>query len=700
VSAVPSTPARFWARNGLPIVLTALAVVATAAYAVWLGLDRPRSVIDLFDIWVYHLAFAFSAAACFARAALGPQSRIAWLALGAGLSAWAAGDLYWTLHLADMKRIPYPSIADALYLAVIPCALIGIALLVRERVGRLTAGKWLDGLVGALGAAAVTTAMLGPALEGLNRGGAEKVFTNLAYPVGDVMLLALVVGAIAVGGLRRNGTLLLIALGLTVWTVTDALYLYLIATDSYKAGAIDLFWPVGAVLIGAASIPAGRRVGRRITSPHSAILVPIASALAAVTVLMLDHFNEVSTASVWLAGLTLAAVVARLLLTARENDQLVDTLRDEATTDALTGLGNRRKLLGDLERLLRGPRDPADHVFALFDLDGFKAYNDNFGHPAGDNLLERAGSRLAASMKSGTAYRLGGDEFCILERVGDRSAEEIIRAAKQALRQHGEGFRIGASCGAVRLPAEGRDASDALRAADQRMYADKGRSATRPERQTHDVLMRVLQERRPAVGEQVGGVGALAAAIGREIGLSAEELDVLRRAAELHDIGKIAIPDAILSKPGPLDEDEWRLIRTHTVIGERILVAAPALRPVAAMVRHSHERWDGGGYPDGLAGTEIPVGARIIFIADAYDAMTSDRSYRTAMPIAEALAELRANAGTQFDPRLTEIFCRTIEHGPRSADTTGAEPHGSAGDAEPDGRTGRPSTAARRGPGA
>jgi HD-GYP domain-containing protein (c-di-GMP phosphodiesterase class II) len=148
--------------------------------------------------------------------------------------------------------------------------------------------------------------------------------------------------------------------------------------------------------------------------------------------------------------------------------------------------------------------------------------------------------------------------------------------------------------------------------------------------------------------------------------MEGEELDVLARAAELHDVGKIAIPDAILTKPGPLDAEEWRFMSRHTILGERILTAAAALRPVARLVRSSHERFDGNGYPDGLCGEGIPLGARIIFVCDAFDAMTSDRSYSAAIPVADALAELRACAGTQFDPRVVDAFVASL--GGRSVD--------------------------------
>ena len=180
------------------------------------------------------------------------------------------------------------------------------------------------------------------------------------------------------------------------------------------------------------------------------------------------------------------------------------------------------------------------------------------------------------------------------------------------------------------------------------MYALKhGRRATQGE--AREVLLAVLGEREPDLQRHMHDVAGLARLVGTRLGLDAEDLDVVVRAAELHDIGKVAVPDAILHKPGPLDEADWSFIRQHTIIGERIVGAAEALRPVGRVVRASHERWDGGGYPDGLAGEDIPLGSRIVFACDAWDAMTCDRGYRRALSAEVAAEELRANAGTQFD---------------------------------------------------
>lgn len=279
---------------------------------------------------------------------------------------------------------------------------------------------------------------------------------------------------------------------------------------------------------------------------------------------------------------------------------------DEADTDALTGLGNRRRLVADLERV--GEQTPARLV--IYDLDGFKSYNDTFGHTAGDTLLARLGERLKAAVRRrGRAYRLGGDEFCVLAPLNEEPAS-LVASTLAALSEKGEGFTIGCSHGAVELPREARDASEALRVADARLYAAKRSDRRSPGRQSAAVLLQVLSERNPELGTHVHDAGELAAEVGERLGLMPDELELVRQAGQLHDIGKMAVPDAILAKPGPLDAREWEFVHQHTVIGERIVGAAPALGLVAALVRSSHERWDGTGYPDGLAGEEIPLSAR------------------------------------------------------------------------------------------
>jgi putative nucleotidyltransferase with HDIG domain len=276
---------------------------------------------------------------------------------------------------------------------------------------------------------------------------------------------------------------------------------------------------------------------------------------------------------------------------------------------------------------------------------------------AGDALLARLAGKLASAVApDGDAYRLGGDEFCALVPARPVEHRELVARAATALCERGERFSITASCGAVLIPHEASTPEYALQLADERMYARKQIRSSPTGEQTRDVLVRIMHAKQPNLPEHSTGVSQLAVAVGRRLGMNAEELDELVRAAELHDIGKVGIPDAILDKPGPLDDEEWDFIRQHPVVGERILSAAPALRPVAKIVRAHHERWDGGGYPDQLMGTEVPLAARIVAVCDAYHAITTERCYRPARTVEAARAELRNEAGRQFDPLVVDAF--------------------------------------------
>jgi diguanylate cyclase (GGDEF)-like protein len=334
-------------------------------------------------------------------------------------------------------------------------------------------------------------------------------------------------------------------------------------------------------------------------------------------------------------------------------------------TDSLTGLGNRRKLMADLEKIATSRESG---VLVLLDLDGFKSYNDTFGHPAGDSLLARIGARLQQAVEDrGRAYRLGGDEFCSIWRVGEaeRAAVEVVSAA--AMCERGEGFSITAAYGAVALPTEASTAADALRTADLRMYSLKSGSRSSSSIQTTGVLLQALIELRPELGPHVNAVMVLSGDVARHLNLAPHLVEQVREAAQLHDIGKMAIPTAILDKTDPLTDDEWEFIRRHTIVGERILNAAPALADVARLVRSSHERYDGAGYPDALAGEDIPIGSRIIAVCDAFDAMTSDRPYRLAMPPRDAMAELERCSGTQFDPVVVSAFQAVLSEPARAS---------------------------------
>jgi diguanylate cyclase (GGDEF)-like protein len=336
-----------------------------------------------------------------------------------------------------------------------------------------------------------------------------------------------------------------------------------------------------------------------------------------------------------------------------------DELTRAALSDSLTGLGNRRKLLGDLEA-----RDAAGldgYALAMFDLDGFKTYNDTFGHPAGDALLERLSRKLErVAGDRARAYRLGGDEFCLLVDQTGPAREELVTEALAALSEHGNGFSITSSHGSVERD-DAESADEMLHLADKRMYAEKHGRRLTTDTQSRDVLLRALEERYPELLPHREDLADLAEAIARRLGLDDNDVLLVRRAAELHDVGKVAIPDAILRKAEALTDEEWEFMRRHSEIGQRILDVAPSLASVGKLIRAHHERFDGSGYPDGLAGEDIPLGARVVSVVDAYHAMiVEERPHTPRLTHSQALAEIRSSSGTQFDPAVVEAFAAML----------------------------------------
>jgi two-component system, cell cycle response regulator len=600
-----------------------------------------------------------AALVCLARGVLVKSERAAWLLLGAGVLAWSGGEVYYTAVLWDASDPPIPSPADIGYLLFPILALAGMVALLRSRA-RFSPALVVDGAAVALAVAALSAAIVFQTVLDHVSGEPLAVATALAYPITDLILLAVGAGALAGTGWRIDRTWLLIAAGILTFWLADSLYLVRTAAGTYESGGwFDAGWWTGLVLIAVAAWQ--RPLERRRRAPQDsprAIAAPLLAGAVGLELLVHAALGSLNALAVGLAAASLAFVMIRFGLTFRANVAMLRASRSEALTDALTGLGNRRALGRALAELL--PEAGADEplVLALFDLDGFKHYNDTYGHPAGDTLLTRLGGNLRAYFDSrGRVFRMGGDEFCALFDPTGIDLPTVLDGAALALSQQGEGFFVGCSYGAVTLPQEAFEAADALRIADQRMYAQKHAGRMSASRQSRDVLLSALTERNPELGGHLSVVGELAERTARHLGLAREDVDTVRQAAELHDVGKVAIPEDILRKAGPLTDEEWGFVRRHTLAGERILSAAPALTQVARLVRSSHERWDGAGYPDALAGEAIPLGARIVAVADAFDAMTCDRPYRRATTHAHALAELRRCAGTQFDATVVEAFC-------------------------------------------
>jgi len=467
-------------------VLRALALVPPIlflAYACVLALNLGGAALeDFFSTWIYNSLIAAAALLCVARAVAVPAERIVWVLVGFALTCWMASELHFELFLADDEFTPYPSVGDWLFLAFYPLVYAAFVLLARLRIREFQNALWLDGLIASLGVASVTAALVTPFIT-LEKSDTLGSAVNLGYALGDVVLLSLVVGVFSLTAWRPGRPWALLGLGLALVAVADIAFFVMSAEDLYFQGSlVDLLWPAAMLTIGYGAwqaIPPRRDIrldGARL------FLVPCLVALLALAVLAVGSFRSVPVGPV-LATATLALVIVRLAITLAENQRRLATSRREAHTDALTRLGNRRRLAHDLEEELELAVRDSQGALLLFDLDGFKGFNDRFGHPAGDALLARLGDALRTTMGDGArAYRLGGDEFCVLVPAGSPDVAKIARASTEALMEEGEDYSVAASAGQVVFPAEGTTFAQVMSVADARLYADKAERRSLPDR--------------------------------------------------------------------------------------------------------------------------------------------------------------------------------------------------------------------------
>ena len=353
---------------------------------------------------------------------------------------------------------------------------------------------------------------------------------------------------------------------------------------------------------------------------------------------------------------SLGAIAILCTWYARHQDARRVDLARISRADPLTGSLNRRGFEERFGAELNAAERSGQPLGLLqIDLDNFKAINDTKGHAAGDELLCWVVESLQETLRpTDWVGRLGGDEFAVLLPGASRgNAEEVADRVRYGLTE-----RVGASIGIAVFPIDGAEAEDLHRAADAELYERKGdraqmrgpSAADRKELSWATTLANAVDTRMAVQHEHSTNVGEYAAAIGERLGWPDEEVGLLRMAGILHDVGKVVVPDKILRKPGPLTEDEFEAIKPFPAAGAELVSRIEGMEPIIPWIRHSHERLDGTGYPDGLGGEAIPMGARILHVADAYDSMTSKRTYRPALTLHQALSELRAGAGTQFDP--------------------------------------------------
>jgi diguanylate cyclase (GGDEF)-like protein/putative nucleotidyltransferase with HDIG domain len=379
-------------------------------------------------------------------------------------------------------------------------------------------------------------------------------------------------------------------------------------------------------------------------------------------------------------GVLIARISSRLH---RARAAEIESLAQMASTDPLTGLRNHRAFHDDLAReLRRASRGPTPLSLVMLDLDKLKMLNDTQGHQAGDERLQALARALRETQRAGDcAFRIGGDEFAVvLSSTRAWGALEFVQRLAGRLELHAHGATVTAG---IAEALDARDKDELIREADlalisakrtgqqvaiysEDMHAEPDVEIVEDERHTQtlaNALALAVDAKDSYTRSHCQTVSQLCVVIATQLGLTREQLARLRLAGLLHDVGKIGIPDSILQKPGALTDDEYEQMKTHSALGAEILEAADM--PVEAnWVRHHHERIDGAGYPDGLAGADVPLESRIILVADAFEAMTSDRPYRLAPGQSYAIDQLRSNSGTQFDPHIVEALIRCLDNNP------------------------------------
>ena len=418
------------------------------------------------------------ALACLTRAASRRPGRGPALALGLGLLCWAVGDVIWSTD-----PVSSVSIADAFYLAFYPLACVALVLLTRSHVARIRANVWLDGLVAGLGAAAVLAAFAFDTILSSINGSSLTVAVNLAYPIGDLALLALAIGALVlVPGTPAR--LLVFAAGCTLMAVGDTVYLFQSSAGSYQVGTpVNLTWPLAILAMSVSVwIGMGNRVRSVTVERAPRLVIPAVAAVACVVILMLGNVGHVSAVALGMAAATLVAAAVRLVFSLRELRGMTEARRHEAATDELTGLANRRQMLDELARAFHALRsgDVQCVALLLIDLDHFKEVNDSFGHQTGDALLKQIGPRISAVTRpTDLVARLGGDEFAVIltgadARFATSVAQRITDALAEPIVVESAALHVGGSIGVAVAPLHARSADELIRCADVAMYRAKG----------------------------------------------------------------------------------------------------------------------------------------------------------------------------------------------------------------------------------
>jgi diguanylate cyclase (GGDEF)-like protein len=481
--ALPLACSELGARRARVVRAAALALVGLwAVYFAYVLTAPGLGAEGFFRTYVFSGLPILAAAVCIMHACWGETERKAWAFMGTGMLLWAGGSVYWSMFLKTMEAPPYPSVADALYLGFYPACYVALMLLGAPRVRGISRSVWLDGLIAMLAVSAIGAAFLIPAVVTDTSGSTAVIATNLAYPLGDLLLIALVVGGFALTSWQPGRAWGLIGGGLLLFAVADSFYLYLVARGAFVEGSwLDSIWPAGMVLIAIAAWqrPPRSTTHRRDSWPVLAVPLPFVLTLTSVGVLVYGNLEDINLAALACATATVVAALLRLALSFREVRALAESRR-QATTDELTGLPNRRYFYERLrDELATAEAQGSPLTLLVADLDGFKELNDTLGHHAGDLLLQQIGPRLLDALSArDTLARLGGDEFAVLLPGSDcDEAVAVVERMRAILDDpftiRGLTLHVAASVGIASFPEHADDGDTLVRRADVAMYQAK-----------------------------------------------------------------------------------------------------------------------------------------------------------------------------------------------------------------------------------
>lgn len=688
----------------MPQSLVAVLGAYLAAYVLWhlTGSADEELVGGLAFLSVAGLA-AYASWRAGERAAAFPRMRWGWRLIAFSLVSYALGGAAQLVYELQ-GELPTPSIADFFYLGFYPLFLAGILRFPWGAEGvRTRRQAVLDAATIAVGGGAIVWYLvLGPTAYA-DGGSLLANLIEASYPIGDLVLIGalarLWTAAATTAQVRRSLAWLSVGVGLFV--VGDVAYSWTALHSTYVGGGwLDLLWIAATIAFvlapasqpvledSADADPKGGQddAGTRMTAlPYLAVVVVFGLLIGTQAKDTFFPGLSLTLVATAIAGL----VLARQFLAARDLTAINSELHQAhaelaalATTDPLTALPNHRALVGEMDReLARAIRYERPCSVLFIDIDYFKALNDGFGHAAGDTALrELAPVMEAALRKIDTLGRWGGEEFvAVLPEIGEEAAIVAAERVRVAVADHVFGVmsetHLTISIGTASYPRDGDTRGAMLEAADRAMYAAKrmGRNqvlaagdpsvgalrtlggADFNEHATMgavDMLATLIETSDRGIKDHVTRVAELAERVALSLGCSPEQAREIYFAAKLHDIGKVGVADSILRKPMRLNAEEWELMRKHPSIGANVVSRVGRLEGLAPIIHSHHERFDGGGYPEGLHGEEIPLEARIVSAADAFDAMTNDRPYRGRLTLEEAREELSLFSGTQFDPEV------------------------------------------------